>query len=57
MGNEWIIVKSKVKEITGAYNVSVDFHDALNHKVKEMVKEAMKRAEANQRKTVMARDL
>ncbi|MBN1376827.1 DUF1931 domain-containing protein [Candidatus Woesearchaeota archaeon] len=52
-----IVVKAKIKEIAGKYNVSGDFPDALDEKVKEMVIKAIKRAEANGRRTVMAKDL
>ncbi|GIU69448.1 MAG: hypothetical protein KatS3mg002_0684 [Candidatus Woesearchaeota archaeon] len=57
MASKWIIVKSKIKEITGQYNVSADFTEALNEKVKQIIKDAVKRAEANNRKTVMGRDI
>ncbi len=57
MASDWIIVKSKIKELTGQYNVSGDFSTVLNEKVKQMVKDAVKRAETNNRKTVMGRDL
>lgn len=57
MGSDWIIVKSKIKEIAGQYNISGDFPEVLNEKVKQMVKDAIKRAESNNRKTVMGRDL
>ncbi|HIH23470.1 TPA: DUF1931 domain-containing protein [Candidatus Woesearchaeota archaeon] len=52
-----IVVKAKIKELTGEYNVAGDFADALNAKVEALVKEAVKRAEGNGRKTVMAKDL
>lgn len=52
-----IIVKSKIKEFTGNYSVSGDFSEVLNAKVKQMIQDAVKRAEANNRKTVMGRDL
>lgn len=52
-----IIVKAKIKEIAGDYNVAGDVAEALNKKVEEMVKNACSRAEANGRKTVMAKDL
>lgn len=55
--NESIIVKSKIKELVGNYSVSSDFADVLNAKVKHIVEEAVKRAEANNRKTVMGRDI
>ena len=55
--NESIIVKSKIKELAGNYSVSGDFADVLNAKVKHMIEEAVKRAEANNRRTIMGRDL
>ncbi|MBT4541182.1 DUF1931 domain-containing protein [Candidatus Woesearchaeota archaeon] len=52
-----VIVKAKLKEYAKGYNVSGDFADALNKKVEHLIKEACTRAEANSRKTVMAKDL
>jgi len=52
-----IIVKAKIKEVAGDYNVAGDVAEALNKKVEELVKNACSRAEANGRKTVMAKDL
>ena len=52
-----IVVKSKVKEVSGNCNVSGDFADALNAVAVELVKAAAKRAEANNRKTVQAKDI
>jgi hypothetical protein len=57
MGSDWVIVKSKIKELVGQYNVSGDFSEVLNEKVKQMIHDSVKRAEANNRKTVMGRDL
>lgn len=57
MASKWIIVKSKVKELTAQYSVSEDFYETLNEKVKQIIKDAIKRAEANKRKTVMGRDI
>lgn len=57
MVSDWVIVKSKIKEIVGKTNVSADFNDELNKKVKQMIQDAVKRAEANGRKTVMGRDI
>jgi histone H3/H4 len=57
MTSDWVIVKSKIKEMVGTYNVSADFTEELNKKVKQMIQDAMKRAEANGRKTVMGRDI
>lgn len=52
-----IVVKAKIKEIAGDYNVAGDVAEALNKKVEQIVKDACSRAEANSRKTVMAKDL
>jgi histone H3/H4 len=57
-----IIVKTKVKEyvdeIAGErMSVSTDLADALNNKVLAMIQESIKRAKANGRRTVMAKDV
>ncbi len=52
-----VIVKSQVKELCGDYNVAGDFADALDKKVTALIKEAVERAKANNRRTVMAKDL
>ena len=52
-----LVVKAKIKEECQQFSVASDFADALEKKVKDMVKDACKRAEANGRKTVMAKDL
>ena len=52
-----LVVKSNVKNLVGNCNVASDFADALNEKLKKLVAEAVSRAEANGRKTVMAKDL
>jgi hypothetical protein len=52
-----IIVKAKIKEVAGEFSVAADFADKLDEKVAQMVKEACERAQANNRRTVMARDL
>lgn len=51
-----IVVKSKIKEVAGNVNVSGDFADALNEAAVKEVKAAAKRAKANGRKTVQAKD-
>jgi len=55
--SESIVVKSKIKELATGYNVAGDFADALDEKVKLLIKDAIRRAEGNSRKTVMAKDL
>ncbi len=52
-----LIVKAKVKDAAQGFSVAGDFADALDKKAQDLVKEACKRAEANGRKTVMAKDL
>ena len=54
---EMIVVKSKIKEVAGDSNVAGDFAEALNAVATEAVKSAARRAEANGRKTVQARDV
>ena len=57
---ETLIVKSKVKDYIktlGDFNVSAEFYDEFNTKVAKLVKLAVHRAKANQRKTVAARDV
>jgi len=54
---DWIIVKAKIKENIGNMNLGGDFAETLNEKVKCLVKDAVGRAEANGRKTIMAKDL
>ena len=55
--NPMLVVKSKVKEVVEDMNVSGDFAEHLNEVLVEKVKQAVKRAEANGRKTIGARDL
>ena len=52
-----IIVKSKIKEIAGDFNVAGDVAEALNTKVEQLIRDAAERAKANNRKTLMAKDL
>lgn len=57
-----ITVRTQVKDIVkesglGINNVSEDFMEKLNEKVKQVVEEACKRAKENGRKTVMGKDV
>lgn len=52
-----VIVKAKIKDVAAGYNVAGDVADALDKKVKDLLKEACTRAQANGRKTLMAKDL
>lgn len=53
-----LVVKAKIKEYVGEdMSVAGDVADALHAKVENILREARKRAEANGRKTLMAKDL
>lgn len=52
-----LIVKAAVKDALLEQNVSTDFYDALNEEVADLLEDAARRAEANDRKTVQPRDL
>jgi histone H3/H4 len=52
-----LIVQSGVKEALDGMNVATDFYDALDEEVAELLEDAARRAEANDRKTVQPRDL
>lgn len=57
-----IVVRTQIKEMlkasgTDVQNISSDFLETLDEKVRDMVSTACKRAAANNRRTVMARDL
>lgn len=52
-----LIIKSGVRETLDDYQVSADLFDALDEEVAELLEDAARRAEANDRRTVMAQDL
>jgi histone H3/H4 len=59
-----IIIKSKIREIVKKIdsegivnNVAEEVENELESKVEELLEKAVKRAKANQRKTLLARDL
>ncbi len=52
-----LIVKAAVKEALNDKNVASDFYDALDDRVEELLEDASRRAEQNDRKTVQPRDL
>ena len=54
---ELIISKARTKNAAKKCNVSSDFYGALDKKVKDMIKDAEKRAVANKRKTLKPQDL
>jgi len=52
-----LVVKAKIKDYATGYNIAGDFAEALDQKVAALIKDAVKRAEGNGRRTVMAKDL
>ena len=57
-----ITVRTQIKDILkesglGVDNISKDFMDKLDEKVKQMILDAVKRAKENGRRTVMGRDI
>lgn len=52
-----MLVKSKVKDALKGMRVSEGFYEALDREVSRLVKDAMKRAEGNGRKTLRDYDL
>jgi histone H3/H4 len=52
-----LIVKSQVKASLEGMQVSEDFYGALDDEVAELLEGATRRAEANDRTTVMPQDL
>ena len=52
-----IIIRDKVKKVTQGMSLSKDYCDELDKKVLELIENSKLRAKANQRNTVMARDL
>lgn len=52
-----LVVKTAVKDRLSSKNVASDFYDALDEEVADLLDDAARRAEGNDRKTVQARDL
>ena len=57
-----LTVRTQVKDILkeseiGIENISADFMDQLDEKVKQIVLDAVKRAKENGRRTVMGKDV
>lgn len=55
-----IIIRTQIKEIVkecGINNISEDFTERLDSKVKQVIQEACRRAKDNSRRTVMGKDI
>jgi len=55
--SDLLVVRSKIKDYSEGCNVAGDFGDALSKEVERLIKRAVERAKANNRKTVQAKDL
>lgn len=55
--SDLLVVKAKLKDLAKGFNVSGDFADGLDKKVRALVDEALERAKSNGRKTLYPRDL
>jgi len=55
--SEGLIVRGKLRERAGDLSVSKEFEEALEKEVELLVKKACERAKANNRRTLMTRDL
>ncbi len=54
---ELVVVRAKVKQAVRDCNVSNDFAEALDKRVREIIRAAEERAKANNRRTVLPRDI
>ncbi len=52
-----LVVKAKLKDVVSDHNIAGDFAEELDKIVRDLVKKAAARADANGRRTVMAKDL
>lgn len=52
-----LITKAAVRTAVGEMNVASDFYDAIDSEVQELLDDAERRAQENNRKTVQPRDL
>jgi len=56
MAERYVVRSAVRKSLKGKFSVSEEFLDALDAEVEALIKKAAKRAEANGRKTLKARD-
>ena len=52
-----LVNRTRLKELVGEINIAGDFEEAIEKEVERIVKRACERASANNRKTIMAKDL
>lgn len=54
---DFLVVKAKIKDVCPGFNVSGELAESLSAKISAAVDDAVKRADSNGRKTVMAKDV
>ncbi|HIH42097.1 TPA: hypothetical protein HA246_00460 [Candidatus Woesearchaeota archaeon] len=58
---EMLVVKNKIKEVVSTidktFNIGSDVADALSAKVDALIREGVKRAQGNARRTLMGKDI
>jgi len=52
-----LVVSSKIKQVAAGMSIGTDFAEALSREVEALIKQAARRAKANGRKTIKAKDL
>ncbi len=52
-----LIVVSNIKKVAKSINVASDVPEALNKKIEQIIREAIARAKANNRKTLQGKDI
>lgn len=52
-----LIVTCNIRKIAKNINIASDVPDALNKKIEQIIKEAIQRAKANNRKTLQGKDI
>ena len=57
MSADSIVIRSKLRDVVKGLNISGDFPTALDEVVKGLINKAVERAKANNRKTVMGKDV
>jgi histone H3/H4 len=57
MSADSIVIRSKLRDVVKGLNISGDFPTALDEEVKLIISRAVERAKANNRKTLMGKDI
>lgn len=52
-----LVVVSNIKKVAKSINIAGDVPESLNKKIEQIIKEAIQRAKANNRKTLQGKDV